>query len=494
VARLLGPVIAFATAACLAIFIPFHGSGGWDYQNAAAGSYYIVAFYVLTVASLEGNPRALIWAGAAYAAAIHAELTFVNMIPILAIHYLTLCRYQFGRFLSWREMAIAVLWFLVGAVILTILLGLVNVAVGRNFLFFKELLGMAIKFVGNSQNQAAWWFPWSSRWFLDLKFFSYLRVIFAVLAACIAAAVSGVVRWRFNVIALSLQVQYIFIAVLWIAWQSVGQTALEPDSFAYAIYPTMFFGLAGLAATCQPAGRLGLATVLFYGSVAVMAMISLSLGTIGVALLRWTGQHVETVLALSSLLFVALFAASMGRPALMAVAVFAFCASNTLQAAATINNILYALHGLCKDRETVFRALFDNYVFLTRFVAKSGDMFVWWDENDVLRDQQGCAMRVGDFASSMVALGLQFLAPPWTGMPDVDELPASSISVPGSSGKVAVLTTNYSNVERLIARYDRSGVKLAVEAQTIIRTSHFSFMLYVLGPPQAVSGPTTMLQ
>src|SRR5690348_4785506 len=44
VAKLFGRTVAFPIAACLAVYIPFHGSGGWDYQNAASGAFYIVAF------------------------------------------------------------------------------------------------------------------------------------------------------------------------------------------------------------------------------------------------------------------------------------------------------------------------------------------------------------------------------------------------------------------------------------------------------------------
>ena len=114
VARLLGSRIAFATAVCLVIFTPFHGSGGWDYQNAGAGAYYILAFYLLTAGSLSGNMRTFVWAGAAYTAALHCTLGFVNLAPILVIHSLTTYRHKFGQLPSPRLLTKGALWFFLG--------------------------------------------------------------------------------------------------------------------------------------------------------------------------------------------------------------------------------------------------------------------------------------------------------------------------------------------------------------------------------------------
>ena len=236
----------------------------------------------------------------------------------------------------------------------------------------------------------------------------------------------------------------------------------------------MFFGLAGLAATSQPTSNLNPATFRFCGLLAAAAALSLSVGIVGIMLLRWTSQHLELALVASALLFAGLFAASAGRPILVAFAVFAFCASNTLGATDASYGI-YAVGEHCKDRAGAFRALIDSNRFLTRFTSNSRDMFVWWNKDEVLHDQQGCTMRISDFAVSMVSFGFQYLAPPWSGMPDVDALPADSISAIGGPRKIAVVTSEDSNVKRLMAHYAQSGVKLELNGETIIRTSRFSF-------------------
>jgi hypothetical protein len=111
---------------------------------------------------------------------------------------------------------------------------------------------MVFRFVENNRNQAQWWLPWSSHWFLQIENLTYLLVIFAAFVVCMPAVLFAIIRNRFNLVALSLQLQFIFVTGLWIVWQRIGQTALQPDYFAHPIYPVMFFGLAGLAATSLP--------------------------------------------------------------------------------------------------------------------------------------------------------------------------------------------------------------------------------------------------
>ena len=481
VARLLGSIIAFATATCFVIFTPFHGSGGWDYQNAGAGAYYIFAFYLLTVGSLSGKARYFAWAGAAYAAAVHCSIPFINMVPILVIHCLTTYRHKFGQFPFPRLLAAGVLWFLFGGIILTILCGFINISVGRDFIFFKQLLAIVFSFVRDNQHQQAWWFPWSSKWYLEVHSLNYVRDAFAVLVACAASVTIALVRGRFNVVALSLQIQYILVAVLWIVWQSVGQTALQPDYFAYPIYPVMFFGLAGAAAASQRTSNLTPTTIRFCVMLAVIAPLSLSFGIVGTKLWGWAGQHLDLALVASALFFAGLFAVSAGRAAFLVLAALAFCASNALGAAISSHG-LYSFGEHCEGRAGAFRAMIGSNRFVTPFVSNSTDLYVWWNRREILNNREGCTMRLSDVGASMTSFGLQYLAPPWSGMPGVNELPANSISAIAGSRRVVIPTGDYSNVEHLIARYGQDGIKLTVEGRTIIRAPHFSFDLYVLKP------------
>jgi hypothetical protein len=250
---------------------------------------------------------------------------------------------------------------------------------------------------------------------------------------------------------------------------------------AYPLYPVMFFGLAGLAATWLPTVRVNSPSIVFSISMAALAVLSLSVGLIGVKLLEAFGQHLELALIISWVTFAALFAASRGREALLAVAVLAFCTSNTLGTAAIGAGQHYAHGRNCSDGAGNYLALIDAHRFVTRFAVNTRDIFVWWPQGETLTDRDGCTLELSSFGHSMASFGLAYLASPWPSMPEVDDLPASSFDLLYGGRKVAVLSDDQANVQRLMARYARAGKELTLYGQTIIRTSRFAFNLYVLG-------------
>jgi hypothetical protein len=161
--------------------------------------------------------------------------------------------------------------------------------------------------------------------------------------------------------------------------------------------------------------------------------------------------------------------------------VLAFCTSNTLGAAATGRTQHYAHGPNCSDGAGNYLALIEAHRFVTRFSVNTQDIFVWWLQGETLRDRDGCTLDLSYFAGSMTSFGLQYLASPWSGMPEVDDLPADSFALLYGGRKVAVLSHDQADVKRLMARYARAGKELTLYGQTIIRTSRFAFNLYVLG-------------
>ena len=369
VARLFNQAVAFPIAACLAVFIPFHGYEGLDYQNTAAGAYYIITFYLLTSALFPKFSRTrLIGAGAAYAATLHATISFVNMMPVLAFHCLFLYRHLFGRLPSWRLFFQVCFWFLSGALALTVLLGLINVAVGRDFLFFKTFLDLVIGFVRNSEDQKAWWQPWSTMWFLNVYNLRYTAIIFSTLLGCTASAALAIFRLRPNPIALSLQVQYIYVAVLWIGWQSLGQTALEPAYFAYPLYPVMFFALAGIAAGWEYPTVFSRKIFWLFVLIGIILVASLALSVVPYSF-RFSA-HADLIVIGLAFFSVILFALSRGRTALILAGVLAFCALNAFafEVTTSLGGNIYAFEEPCRNRGVAFRALLDSDRFLGRYV------------------------------------------------------------------------------------------------------------------------------
>ena len=486
VSRLFNSTIAFATAVCFAAFTPFHGSGGWDYQNAPAGAYYVLTFYLLTNAVLANDMRMrLLAAGAAYAGALHATISFVNMAPILAAHFIVLYRHQFFQLPPWRIVLRAAVWSLFGAIALTVALGLVNVAIGRDFIFFQPMIDIVINYVGDNNYVKQWWLPWSSYWFLQVNTIYYVSCLAAALTGCTATVIFAVTRGGYNRIALSLQVQFMFVGFLWIFWQSVGQVALQPNYFPYPLYPVMFFALAGLAATWRSANRRGGASWVLWLFIAFAAIVSLSVGQVGAKLLDLFHAHIEAALAAWALLFVALFAISSARPMLLAAGALAFFALNSIgeaavQAVQAVREDPYALESDCRIRASAYSALIEANHFLFRAIPSSQGMFVWWNENEVLHDRRGCTMRLQSFSASMTSFGLRYLAPPWEGMPEPDALPAESIAALAEGDPLAIATSDPENVARIVARYARDGINLVIEEEMEMQVSRFAFKLYVL--------------
>ena len=481
VSMLFGQRIALAIAACMAVFVPLHASGGGlDYQNAPAATYYIISFYLLTSTFYRGNPRArLIGAGAAYAAALHSTIGFVNVAPILAFHWAVLYRHKQGQLPSWRFVLTSALWFLCGGVAITLLLGLVNVAVGRDFFFFKLLLNLVVNFVGDSRNQASWWISLSASWLGDVNYMRYLGLGAATLVGCVACAFVAIFRTPRNPIALSLQLQYIFIVAIWIVWHALGQTALQPEYFVYPIYPAMFFALAAITASGSRPEDLRPANFSFYLVLAVIAVTPL-IYSIGDRLVRWP-QHSALMLGLS-LICVGLLSISRQRLIFILAGVLAFAGMNAFGAVISVGRD-YAMTEPCKDRAGAFSALLDSDRFLDRFVGEPNEMYLWWSQGEVLHDNAGCELPVFAIAETLVSLGLfSYLAAPWEGMPQADALSPASISMITGKRKIAVLTADYSTVKSLMLRFRRAGVNVAVQGQAIERTSRFSFRVYVIGP------------
>src|SRR5262249_26967279 len=121
-------------------------------------------------------------------------------------------------------------------------------------------------------------------------------------------------------------------------------------------------------------------------------------------------------------------------------------------------------------------------LFLNKFVPHSDNMFVWWNRNEKLHSPSGCELSEGYFGLSLASFGMQYLATPWGGMPEPEELPANSRSLLTGVSALAVPTADYGNIERLIAWSAKvSAVPLEVRGKTKVKTSQFSFDLYVLG-------------
>jgi hypothetical protein len=475
--------IAFITAAMLVVYVPFHGSGGWDYQNTPAGTFYLASFYFLTAALYSPYYRRQIFlSGLMFAATIHAAISFINLFPILCIQFVVLFVTRRKRYPSAAELLTASTYSVFGFVVLTLGLGLINAAIGRDLLFFKPLVELVISLVHDSAGQAPWWTPWNTFWFLQ----SWWYLVFpgAVAAVSFILLLSSTLRQGtecLNPLAISLQIQYLLTSALWIIWQSLGHTALQPNYFAYPLIPVAFLAVAGVGSMWRATQTSRAFSIWLSGLTAAILIAPLSIGTLSTFLKTEIGRDISIAALALALVTGGLVAVARDRWAILIAAITAFSALNFFSAASYNAHLAYRYNEPCADQAETFQALIDSNHFLTQMSRGLRNLNVWWNGAEILRDGQGCEFRIPAFAHSMTSFGANYLAPPWKGMPTAVELPDESIRrIATSQEKIAVPTANPANIEDLIRRFARGDVRITIDGRTVIRTSRFAFYLYVL--------------
>src|SRR5262249_17413796 len=156
-------------------------------------------------------------------------------------------------------------------------------------------------------------------------------------------------------------------------------------------------------------------------------------------------SHFQLALILTELIAVGLFAVSRGWPAALAAAVFAFVTANGMAAGGSGGLSAYRFYYVWKERASETSALLPSKLFLNKFVPHSDNMFVWWNRNEKLHSPSGCELSEGYFGLSLASFGMQYLATPWGGMPEPEELPANSRSLLTGVSALAVPTADYGN-------------------------------------------------
>src|SRR5262249_55858185 len=124
-----------------------------------------------------------------------------------------------------RYLLLSSLWAFAGAAFVFILLGLVNYLAGRGFVFTSALFA-ATKYYLEGGNSIYW----KGQWFFLESSKSYVGPIAAMLLVSVAELLRlfRKSKWSSTERAAALLYYfYIFHTMVWIAWQVVGQTALD---------------------------------------------------------------------------------------------------------------------------------------------------------------------------------------------------------------------------------------------------------------------------
>jgi hypothetical protein len=261
--RQFGRAAAVITTAFYVTYVPGHdaGSGGWDFNNTPAALLYLLTFASLLnmVEDIERPLRNGLIAGLTTAILVHTHILFLLLAPALVIWLIRRVREKLsGQALRhWTKQTL--FSGLISGVAVTLVLGTINVIVGREFFFFWKLAGRMSLLIAEPDREKAWWRPWSHPWWYDSHEWPidgyHTPLIFAVLILIALASVCYRGRRRslgkvhkesFGIFLVSL--------IVFVLLQTSGHPLLQPTYMAYPLLiPTMFCVAALLDITLVPA-------------------------------------------------------------------------------------------------------------------------------------------------------------------------------------------------------------------------------------------------
>ena len=480
--RLFGATAALVAAGFLAVYTHFTGAGGADYQNTLSGPLYAATFLVLILGACAREGKWWWWfaTGALYAATVHTNILFINFAPVLVVQFLTL---RHLRRAPRVPLSIVLASAFLGALLLTIVLGAINWAVGRNFYFFMSQLTFTAEFVKDSSLSERWWSPWTSGWYKEA---AHLGALLA--GGALAIAVCGA-AWRKQserqILALSISVQYVALLAFWISWQSLGYTALQPDYFSTPLIVPLCltigaaYGVFGI--TLQPK---------------VYALIALVLlGSFLSPLLLWpqllehfpsgSTRLVTGVCYFGLAFFVLIF---WGRYAVgLVLAIFLLGIANGKVAADRA--ALYSLSS-CRLERDEYTSIVGMHQILASLGRAPSKIYIWFDEHENAHALLCPATySLASLGYSLVASGFQYLQDPWPLRP-IEDLDVQKLrAVAKDDVLIAILSRDRQNFVRLTGRLRELGQTLQMVSEQRIAHGNVDVSLFVARPVPIAYAP-----
>lgn len=414
--------LSAVVALCLGFYTHMHGPGGWDYHNTPSGPLFLATLWVLVLpSSLRGSAAALTFAGGMAALTVHANLTTVNLFPALLYMHLAAARAEGGRWPSGRLVFSRLGWTLVGALLVTGVLGSINWAVGRDFLFFSGLIRKVMRFLSGSPDIAGR--PLSDfGWILTSRYLAPLAAIFVAgivfLLLGRRAAPDGNRQ-----IPRALIVQFLGMGILAIVWQILGQPVLDwGDNLVYALNLSAFLALAGLLSSAWPESLERRCALTIAATTVLMAICLV--GNVP-TLSRIAAWMTPTVILAGGIVFFAPLVMYLWRPSIATAYLFViiFAIGNRLVADVPQS---YAADDPCKVQPTVYRAIVEAASRMFSIDPLYHRVAIWFSQDERISPLPGCPVRLDWMGYSIRTMtSMNYLSKP--PLPDVEEMPEQVI-------------------------------------------------------------------
>ena len=468
--------LAAVVATLFGFFTVEHGSGGWDYHNTAAGPFYLLAVALLAwPAVVAGRTLPLILTGAVIALAVHSNIMLVNFLPVLAFVHLTIVRSQVGEWPRIRTLVARVGWTLVGAVLVTVILGLINWKAGREFVFFQSLVSMVMNMLSDPDRyQASNVKPWSSGWVWTARYLSLPAAVWLASVGTLTLRRS-VLATPANRVARGLVLQFVLMAVVFVAWQAAGQTALDWDVTAYPLSLAALLALGALLAdrwpeTCEK--RWLMATI----GTAAVSVIFLS-GVLGPAVKLIKQPAAPFISIAGAMVFLSGLLLYVVRPRVATLAVFvvAFGLGNSIL---TLSDKYYATDP-CKTQPEIYEAIIDAGSWLGTLDPTYKRVRTWFDETEQLEPPNRCSVSMGRVGRSITSMAfVPYVISPLP-VPPVDKVPENAVRQLASNLSIFTLISSRAEpLERWSTRLDSLGLSHDEVARHRVPLLGSSFTMY----------------
>ncbi len=431
--RLFGRSPAILTALVYLTTQTMHGAGGWDYHDTFTPLLYFLTYAALDAIAANGRLPLLRFGlfGALYALTVHTNLFTLLLAPALVIHFVFRRRMGDAAPLSTADFTRCVGAIAAGAVSLTAILGLINLAVGRQFFFFEILFARSAFLLSNPDQERSWWLPWSNDWWAgDLQtplLEAILVLAFVAVAIFIVQRTTKGTEGKPIPLAIVVHVEFLISFVIFAFFQTIGHPVLQPDYMAFPLYLPMFLSLSGLISSAlqanrESAGRLDakpilLTTLAAAAAVLIVAEVSFRL-TLNSDFFQWGPRDwynkPPLLLLMASLAVGALIARLPSSRAIvrMATAVVAF-----IWLAATMGEAnaewpgnpnrwaSYEPGNSCSWRRSIFSAVIDADKVLFPVAEAGHEVMVWYPSHELDGPSTACQQDPAQVGRPLYAMG-----------------------------------------------------------------------------------------
>ncbi|SOC83152.1 Dolichyl-phosphate-mannose-protein mannosyltransferase [Ensifer adhaerens] len=457
--RTLGRVGALFGVLFYSTYTFSYSSGGADYHNSCGGLFFALSWLcAVRAAETNASARWTIATGVMVALSVHSIVVMVNLVPIPVVFFLV----QYGK-INGRSAPLLKVVFLgiLGAIAVTALLCAVNWSVGRNPWFFLLQFKLASSFVADASHQSLWWHDWSTPWYLSMKRLYLLPaasglLVSVPLAYYIWRNEKNVQRRKVEMIYV---INYIFYAILWIFWQTVGQTSLD---WVYFAYPLIFplAGLVGAAAAVNAEEldrKLGLSFVLIVAITVFVIIAPFGFYPHLDFLHTETEFFVAIGVCFVALILFLTLAVGRSRRIFLFVLICSLLMS-VVSYSSSRDQLAFFGRGGCHYNAKNLASIVEAHRFFRSLGYPFERVFIWAADQESLQLPDRCEgetikIELGEFWRSLVSTGFRYVAAPWDAK-DLGDIPEARFKeIEEKHSLIVQVSNSLSEVEKLRDRF-----------------------------------------